>query len=106
MSNDLVIDEAYLASLASDLESVAGALETLCSGLRSMEGPVVGAPPLFDKLSSFAEAWSRCSEDLAEYADNGALQVRTVLDAFADVDAALNDAMRDPGRSGVEAEIR
>ncbi|HLS49041.1 MAG TPA: hypothetical protein VK024_03540 [Actinomycetaceae bacterium] len=104
MPDDLVIDEAYLLELASDLENVAGELENLCTGLRSMEGLVVGAPTLFDKMTSFADAWSRCGEDLAEYADGGAQQVRAILDAFSQVDAELGNAMQ--GGAGLEMEVK
>ncbi len=91
--NDLVIDDDYLSQTAADLEGLSTELESLCSGLRGVEALVVGAQPLFDKLSSFAEAWSRCSEDLSEYAEKGALNVRTILEAFDEVDAGLADGM-------------
>ncbi|HLS75153.1 MAG TPA: hypothetical protein VK046_15415 [Actinomycetaceae bacterium] len=86
---DIVIDEDYLRTTASDLDGLSSDLTRMCSQIRGLDGLVVGAAPVFDELHEFAGAWAGAAEDLAEYADGGATYVRAILESFDELDLRL-----------------
>lgn len=86
---DIVIDEDYLSTTATELETLASDLTEMCGQMRGLDGLVVGAAPVFDELHEFAGAWSGCAEELAEYAEGGATYVRAILEAFAELDLQM-----------------
>ena len=78
---DIVIDEDYLRTTASDLDGLSSDLNRMCEQIRGMDGLVVGAAPVFDELHEFGGAWSGAAADLAEYADGvivGSALVRAI----------------------------
>lgn len=89
---DIVIDENYLRTTATDLDNLSSDLTEMCGQIRGMDGLVVGAAPVFDELHEFGGAWAGAAEDLAEYADGGATYVRAILAAFDELDLQLAQA--------------
>lgn len=89
---DIVIDEDYLSTTASDLDSLSSDLTDMCAQMRGLDGLVVGAAPLFDELHEFAGAWAGCAEELAEYAEGGATYVRAILESFAELDLRMAES--------------
>lgn len=86
---DIVIDQDYLTTTATDLDNLSSDLTEMCGQMRGMDGLVVGAAPLFDELHEFGGAWAGAAQDLAEYAEGGATYVRAILAAFEELDLML-----------------
>lgn len=89
---DIVIDEDYLRTTASDLDTLSADLTDMCAQVRGLDGLVVGAAPIFDELHEFAGAWAGCAEELAEYAEGGSTYVRAILESFAELDLRMAEA--------------
>lgn len=93
---DLILNESYLREAATDMSNLSEDLKGLCDELRSAEAVVVGARPLFRELSDFAEDWSKCTDELSEFAEKSGVHIQNVIDTFEELDQYMCTGMEVP----------
>jgi archaellum component FlaC len=90
---DLVMDDAFLATVEDDLGQMKDRLYEPLDAIKRADPSAVGEPELIEKVEHFKNRWDHSIDQMCEATGKAQEQLQKIREAFAKVDADLAAAL-------------